>query len=870
MQTLKNTATTIILLILSLLSVAQVPLSENLQEKLNTNSAEIHIYIHLADRVNIKNLQKYFLQNKTQPDERATTTLNMLQNKAKTSQKSLLSYLKKSQGQVSNIKSFWITNLISLNATPAFIYQLQQRDDIAYISSDDRVYFYEKPKFTGYAPEKTNNTEEGLLAINADKLWALGYSGKNTIVLGVDTGVKFKHPAIAEKFLGKYRPLNEAWFGYNNISPDDISFSSTHGTHTMGTVLGLDKTAQDTIGVAWNAYWMAADPIVSSIADVRPLERILESFQFALNPDGDINTTDDMPDVITNSWGWDSFYSNADCNVPEADAINAAATAGIGVVFSAGNDGPAAGTIGQPANLATNLFNVFSVGAVNGYSSEFPIADFSSHGPTSCVDESDGYSLWVKPEVVAPGENVRSAMGDDDYGNLSGTSMACPHVAGAFLLLKEAFPDLAGEEILAALYYSAVDLGDSGEDNTYGNGIIDVKAAFDTLSITHTPANPVDNSYDIAIAQVFDYPIGFSPKDSINFKIGVKNTGNEPFQGVNISVQANNSSPEILSYNDEILPGDTAIINIENLKLEKGKNQIRVYCDLMIDVPESDLINNTSFFNVYRPQIQNLPFSENFDTTQFNQENSSFIVVNHDQDWTWVVDTAGGLPNSDYSMRLDFTKSKYQQDQKDDLISPLLNIPESTDDIVLKFKHAYAARLQYLYKDTLQISVSIDGGLSWPTVLFSKSDTALATVEFNSGSSRFIPDSEEDWQENQLNLSAFKGQQILIRFRGINDNGSNLYLDDIEVSEGEFTSNKALKNNPGWSFYPNPTHDKLIINKNGLDFSEVYIYNSLGVLHDILFVNTHTQHFSIKDLPKGVYFIKPNSENVLVKKLVIN
>jgi len=56
--------------------------------------------------------------------------------------------------------------------------------------------------------------------------------------------------------------------------------------------------------------------------------------------------------------------------------------------------------------------------------------------------------------------------------------MASPHVAGAIALLKQAFPDLTGTQLKYALYNTAVDLGDPGEDNTYGKGLIDVYAAF--------------------------------------------------------------------------------------------------------------------------------------------------------------------------------------------------------------------------------------------------------------------------------------------------------------------------------------------------------------------------------------------------------
>ena len=92
--------------------------------------------------------------------------------------------------------------------------------------------------------------------------------------------------------------------------------------------------------------------------------------------------------------------------------------------------------------------------------------------------------MLIKPEAVAPGSSVRSAAPGGGYASLSGTSMACPHVAGAIALLKEAFPNTTGHEIKLALYYTAKetaadlaanDPGEpvgstSGEDHTYGKG----------------------------------------------------------------------------------------------------------------------------------------------------------------------------------------------------------------------------------------------------------------------------------------------------------------------------------------------------------------------------------------------------------------
>ena len=71
--------------------------------------------------------------------------------------------------------------------------------------------------------------------------------------------------------------------------------------------------------------------------------------------------------------------------------------------------------------------------------------------------------------------------------------MASPHVSGVVMLLKEAFPYLSGQEILLAIYNTANDLGEVGEDNTFGMGMIDAFAAFNFLSISNEPVSPFNN-----------------------------------------------------------------------------------------------------------------------------------------------------------------------------------------------------------------------------------------------------------------------------------------------------------------------------------------------------------------------------------------
>jgi hypothetical protein len=245
--------------------------------------------------------------------------------------------------------------------------------------------------------------------------------------------------------------------------------------------------------VAPEAQWIAARAI--DIGATWPVE--IGAMQWAADPDGDPNTLDDVPDVVNNSWGIPR-YSPTNCALilPDAaclniywDAIDNLAAAGPVVLFAAGNEGSCALGVSNlriPADRITSEYNVFSVGSVNGNPANCPsppncpVSGFSSRGPSPCDN------LTIKPEVMAPGEAVTSAC-PGGYCNGSGTSFSTPVVAGAVALLKQINPNATSEEILNALFVTAHDLGAVGPDNIYGNGLIDILDAIDSLPALSGP-----------------------------------------------------------------------------------------------------------------------------------------------------------------------------------------------------------------------------------------------------------------------------------------------------------------------------------------------------------------------------------------------
>jgi bacillopeptidase F len=213
-------------------------------------------------------------------------------------------------------------------------------------------------------------------------------------------------------------------------------------------------------------------------AGVASLSVIHLGFQWLLDPDGDPDTND-APDVVNNSWGFDQ---NPNECIPEFQPdVQALKTAEIDVVFSGGNTGPYAPSSVSPANYPES----FAVGAVDN---TLTVAYFSGRGPLPSPPSACNAAIY--PDVVAPGVGVKTSDLQGYADNEQGTSIAAPQVSGVMALLIEAFPCATVSEVEEALKSSAVDLGDMDD---YGYGLIDSLEAYNALSSAGIPEGTDDD-----------------------------------------------------------------------------------------------------------------------------------------------------------------------------------------------------------------------------------------------------------------------------------------------------------------------------------------------------------------------------------------
>jgi len=255
-----------------------------------------------------------------------------------------------------------------------------------------------------------------------------------------DTGFDRSHEDLPKDYVDGIDAYGEHWYEDGN----------SHGTHTSGTVAAVRDNGKGVVGVIpdeknGNFELLIGKALGASGAGTG--SGVLAAVQGCI---------DQGANVVSMSLGCNSCYTNI-----ENDFYKEKYEDGILIVAAAGNSG---NTIySYPASYDS----VISVAAVDRRNN---VAYFSQYND--------------QVEIAAPGVDVYSTVPDNKYAFYSGTSMATPHVAAVLGLVWMYFPECSNAEMRKALAESAKSLGEGECNEYYGNGLVQAKDFYDTLSRT--------------------------------------------------------------------------------------------------------------------------------------------------------------------------------------------------------------------------------------------------------------------------------------------------------------------------------------------------------------------------------------------------
>ena len=307
--------------------------------------------------------------------------------------------------------------------------------------------------------------------INLEPAWDIS-TGNGVIVAVLDTGVAYEDYSIYRKApdLANTNFILGYDFVNNDAHPND---DNSHGTHVAGTIA---QSTNNNYGVAGVAYSCSIMPVkVLNKQGSGTLQQLVDGIYFATN---------NGAKVISMSLGYPpGYYPGKALD----DALNYAYSNGVTVVAASGNN--EAGTVSYPAAYEKCI----AVGATrydgsrSNYSNYGDALDVMAPGGDTSLDQNgDGYRDGILQNTFDP--NTKNPK-DFGFWFFQGTSMATPHISGvaALLIAKGAN---GPEEVMAAIQNTATDLGTSGWDQYYGYGLINAKAALDSIQSQPTVNNP--------------------------------------------------------------------------------------------------------------------------------------------------------------------------------------------------------------------------------------------------------------------------------------------------------------------------------------------------------------------------------------------
>lgn len=279
--------------------------------------------------------------------------------------------------------------------------------------------------------------------IGSPGAWDYNHGSASVKVCLLDTGVDTHHPDLVGNLLTGYNAaccLSDGSTPNPNYHTNYVEDVYNHGTLTAGSLGAVGNNATGVAGIAWNI----------SIVPVKINYNDGNGYAFFSDVIDGIEWCADHEGVKV------ANLSYAFVNIPSiVEAAQYLRDKGGLFFMAAGNNGIYYNTDSYPDNSS-----IVAVGATDEFDS---LTGFSNYGPF--VD------------IVAPGNNILTTSLGGDYAWSLGTSFSAPIAAGLASLIYSINPDFTPLEVENIIFNTAFDLGETGDDDVYGHGRIDAKAA---------------------------------------------------------------------------------------------------------------------------------------------------------------------------------------------------------------------------------------------------------------------------------------------------------------------------------------------------------------------------------------------------------
>ncbi len=355
---------------------------------------------------------------------------------------------------------------------------------------------------------------------------------------------------------------------------------------------------------------------------------------------------------------------------------------------------------------------------------------------------------------------------------------------------------------------------------------------------------------DLALKELLS-PSPVVNKTNLNPEIRIKNEGSVPITSLKIETAVNGQSLPVKSLTSlNLLTGEELIVPLDPIVLNQGANQLQITLTEpngnADEAPSNNTITRTVIVNDFSEAI---PARQNFNISF----QDSWTIVSQGSQLNWEITTTNKGSSLVYRA---FTNTAKGDEAW--LVSPVLDFSKSIK-ASLFFDVSYA--VSFKGTERLRILSSIDGGNTFIDTEFDQTGN-----QFSSGSSTeaWIPADDQDWQHEFINLNDLAGEQnARLAFVVTNDNGNNLYLDDIELFNDDNPAPPQAS--AQYNVYmTSSTEVKITFNLPEKETSRIQIYNTMGqvVLDNLLPDNLNqTYTFDMVNQRAGIYIVRIQAAN---------